>query len=408
MAAPRAVAYGVTALLGAGLAYASFSNALGNVEARMRPALALQQVGADPTSGLRALDLPGLVHQSQEERAEAAASARRSLRAQALNPLALTVLGVVADSDGKPDAAARLLNDAHKLSRRVLVAELWLLERSVIKESVPDVITQYDIILRQSQDFQRVAFPVLDAAMADPAIERAFRPYVLGDTPWMGEFLGTSVSSSPSPNLVAGMLLRAGAVRRALDLQVDVSTLFRRLAETGHADMIRPFYLATGKGKPALLTSVTLDEHSADQSLAPVAWRFAQGSDLSAQILLDEAGAAVINVKTSSAKPQMAADKLLFLAPGRYRLGFDLQSVSGRPSSVRWSAVCLGTGAPRLAGTTGNLATEDSKVQALEFDVGSDCAAIQLVFEVAADTDNSDLEANLGKLRLDKVGAGVR
>lgn len=398
----RLLPYVATAALGLALAGAAFSNALGSVTVRSNPKLSARQLGASPVTELRTLDLTQLPKSSVEDRQAIVALAEQSLRVQALNPLALTALGLVADKNGHSAGSLKLLTDAHLASRRVLVTEIWLLEYYVGKDALADVLEQYDIVLRQSQDAQRLAFPVLDAALADPAIEQAFKPYISTATPWMAEFIGSSAATSPAPNLLAGTLLRTGTVKTALALKLELPVLFRRLGETGHVEMVQPLYRAAGVGPASLLTSVELNAGAGDPAIAPVSWRLAAQSNLRTEMLLGPNSDTIFNLKSSQATPQIALDKLLFLSPGRYRFQFDMERVSGDPGAARWLAICVGKSPSRVVAVSENTLVDD-RVRALDFDVAPGCAAMQLVFEVTAQGDERDLEINLGKLRLERL-----
>jgi hypothetical protein len=312
----------------------------------------------------------------------------------------------VADSDGRTADSFKLLIDAHAASRRVLVTEIWLLEYYVGKDSVADVLRQYDIVLRQSQDAQRLAFPVLDAALADPAIEQAFKRYISTSTPWMAEFIGNSAATSLAPNVLAGVLLRTGTVKTAMALKLELPVLFRRLGETGHVDMVQSLYRAAGAGPTSLLTTVELNDGAGSPSLAPVSWRLAVQSDLRAEMLLGPNSDTIVNLKSSQTRPQIALDKLLFLAPGRYRFRFDLEKLSGNSGAAKWIAICVGKSQPKVMAASENTLV-DGGVRALDFDVAPGCGATQLVFELASEGDDRDLELNLGKLRLEKLGGAA-
>lgn len=407
MALPRPLKLGLAAFLGIALAIAAFSNALGNVVARTNPSLTRYQLGANPAIVLRDVNFATLPASSREERAMISAQARQTLARQALAPMAFTVLGFVADADGRRDIALTLLADAHALSRRNIMTELYLLEWAVARDAVPEVLEQYDIVLRQELEFRGVAFPILDAALSDPTIAEAFRPYLAKNTPWMRDFLGITAATSPSPQVIAGVLLRTNTVQRAMDLGLELPTLFRRLTETGHVDMVRAIYLASRKGPASLLASVQLDDAGVDPAIAPVAWRLADTADLVALTSLDEKGAPVLNIEASNENAQISADKLLFLRPGAYRFAFVAKRAGGSRGVGRWLALCLSSGAPRILGATANVLGNPGS-STLNFAVTPDCRAVQLAFEAHDDSGEDGVEIDLSGLSLSARGTPPR
>lgn len=391
------------AVVALALAYAAFSNAMGNVVIRSHPALAARQLGANPSSDLATIDLGKLAQSKAPELDAAAAKARDVVRRQAVSPMALAILGVVGEARHQPAEALKMFTAVDRLSRRHLISETWLLEHYVAGNDIPRVLKQYDILLRQVPEMQAVAFPILDSALADPVIQDAFRPYLNADTPWMREFLGFTAVKSEHPDILTNMLLRTGKVPTALKMDLPIATMFSRLTQMGHVALVRPLYLASRLGPPNLLSTLSLNEVATSPTIVPVAWTLAMENGVSAQVLAGADGGAMINVAASNSRAQQAVQKLLFLNPGRYRLSFAVEMVrQAEGASAAWHAICLSAKPAVALGKTGNVLAQGAEHK-LDFNVAPGCDAVQLVLEVSGDVDEQGFEANFSKLRLEPI-----
>lgn len=281
--------------------------------------------------------------------AAVATYARAALRAQAINPKALRVLGYYADSRGDSAEAGRLVRMAEKLSRREAGAQLWLIEAAARDGDDRRALYHYDIALRTRPETQTILFPRLANAIADGDIRAALRPYIRGPASWADDFLMIANASGPNLPAIVDLIAETGghpdksiAHDHALDL------LTRLVAARDFANARRLYLLMPGAA-PGRLTSTAFAAADRAGRFGPVGWRMLDDPDAGGGFTgAGDDGPVSLSVFVNAATTRPVASKLLYLAPGNYRFSARLTSLDrGDGGFLRWRLRCAADASDR-------------------------------------------------------------
>jgi hypothetical protein len=209
-----AVRGGLAALV-AVLGYFCVTFSMAQVVAATDPALAHRLAPYDGriTARLAASLVEG--EASPADRARADELARLALRQDPTAVLAVSTLGINAETRGDGDTARRLFAYAFKLSRRDLVTQLWSIEDAVTRGDIAGAVRHYDIALRTRPDLAQLLFPVLASASSDPAIRVPLVRTLATKPNWGEGFINYISGNGPDVGATAQLfvdLRRAGVV----------------------------------------------------------------------------------------------------------------------------------------------------------------------------------------------------
>ncbi len=142
--------------------------------------------------------------------AKVEAMAKQSLRGGALNPVAIRLLGYVADARGDQKKAREFMLLSQKVSRRDFGTQLWLIEDAVKRNDKKQALYHYDIAMRTTPSSFPLLFPTLTGALDDPEVRAGLAPYVKAAPEWLLSFLPHAIGTSENPSYLVDVLLKAG------------------------------------------------------------------------------------------------------------------------------------------------------------------------------------------------------
>ncbi len=243
--------------------------ALGGILA-VRYSFAQVLVRSDPAAAFRLAPGDGLIAarsaavdyvEASDVRARSAvvARARAALRLEPTAVQAVTTLGLESSSLQDIARSRQLFGYSQKLSRRDLVTQLWAIEDAVGRQDVRDVVHHYDIALRTSKTAPDVLFPVLAAALVDPAV-RMHVLYTLRARPvWMLNFVNFVSLTDAEPEAAAQLFI--GLTRAGVPVPSAATTaVINRLVTADAVDAAWRYY--------ATIRSQTSRDHSRDPQFA--------------------------------------------------------------------------------------------------------------------------------------------
>lgn len=137
------------------------------------------------------------------DRARAGRIAHQALIHEPLSVAAVTALALNQQVGGDAGRARQLFLHADALSRRNLVARLWLIEDAVAQGNIAAALHHYDIALRTSRSASKLLFPVLTQAIADPPIAKGLIRMLATAPPWRDGFLTHVGATGTSPETSA-------------------------------------------------------------------------------------------------------------------------------------------------------------------------------------------------------------
>lgn len=331
-------------ILCAAVAWGACFSSIVNITSDSNPDFALRLVPNDSTALAAKVDTNlskpdigqrGLLSKSND--------VAMSVRGQALNARSVRQLALIADAKGKTNDARALMKLSMKLSRRDFAAQLWLIEDGVRTDDIVSTMAYYDVALRTNTESSAILYPILNSALVDETVQRAFVPYLRTNPPWLGSFLSFAIASGSSSIAVAETVMKGGrlpdtAAYRALDTQ-----LLQQLAAKGaFVEMFRYYGRLRGADQ-RVITSTAFDALETAQEYVPITWQTLSSPGIDAMFEASEsAGKLQLRVIASSGERAPALRKLLGLPPGVYR--FSQKAVPVRlanGASAYWQLLCL-------------------------------------------------------------------
>ncbi len=253
--------------------------------------------------------------------AEASGYAQEALRVAPLHVRALRVLALEADKAGGATHARMLMVIADRWSRRDTASQLWLFQQAMMEGDWPNASLHADALLRRHWRLANVLYPAMASALRDPA---AVAPFVerLNEVPdWRHSFLSALSWHAPDPTIPARLFL-ALAASSIPPTDEDSSNLVSRYVAQGDYAGARALWLRLLPRAAAHAASPLL--YNGDfrplPGAAPFNWRLIQTDGATAEILPAADGAPALHVLGPAAKDAAAADQLITLPPGTYRL----------------------------------------------------------------------------------------
>ncbi len=241
-----AVRGGLAAVLTA-TGYLATSFSVAQVAARVDPEFAYHLAPYDGRIAARIASAITDGEADPAERARADALAREALRRDPTAVAALSALGVDADVRGDRQGARRLFEQANRLSRRDLKAQLWGIEDAVGRGDVPGALRAYDIALRTHPYLLDLLFPVLVGASADQSIRQQMVRTLAARPAWGTDFVNFVAAGAVDPDVTASLLTDLARAR------VPVPATARRdavagLVKAGRLDAAWRYYSSTRPG----------------------------------------------------------------------------------------------------------------------------------------------------------------
>ena len=270
-------------------------------------------------------------------RKQADALARTALEAEPIGVKALTALGLGAQIAGDTATARRLFVHSDRLSRRELGTRLWLIEDAVSRGDVPAALRHYDIALRTEKTAPDLLFPILTAAVDDPAIAVPLARLLSGRPPWGESFVGYLGEKAPNPVVGArffALLRRAGASVP----EVPQVGIVNGLAAAGSLERAWAFYNSFHRG---LDRRRSRDADFADRRPAPTVFDWIADADQPGITTSIAAGGFDFAAPASTGGTVLQQTQLL--PPGRYRLdGISADIEQPDDSRPFWQILCIG------------------------------------------------------------------
>lgn len=384
------------------IAWIAFNHAVANIVWQRNPDMALRFVPDHPLALSRKAD--ELFEQKQDPAtlAKVEAMAKQSLRGGALNPVAIRLLGYVADVRGDQNKARELMLLSHKVSRRDFGTQLWLIEDAVARNDKRKALYHYDIALRTTPASFPLLFPTLSSALADPEVRTLLAPYFKATPNWLAAFLGDALGSRDNPANIAETIMKAGGLPDD-ETYVEISNrLLTTLAGKSNFASFRQYYLSLPKASPATLESAGLNPATVNLRFRPAGWQLAESSAIGGSFApFDGNRRTSLLAYASSGERGVLMQKYLFLKPGNYRFSASYEAQATAPDSeIRWELQCLSTNIGPPKWVTNSTARKGASTDVQEFSLGSDCPYQNLVLNLAGGSSQLGAEFTLRSVEI--------
>lgn len=410
-----AIRIGLGATLALAGSWFAANNAVANATRTRAPAVA---ISAAPNDGrVLANYSQMLVQRAQSQQAQGqkvpfpavAGDARKALRHEPLNSIALRLLALDAENKGDIAAAGKLIALSERVTRRDGGTQLWLIMASSQTNDVAQVIRHCDILLRTQPDAMSSLAPILNRAIEDRAFRTAMRPYLRRPSPWLPDYLNFAAGNATSPRAVSAMFRMAGGVPESKVRQETESILLARLIDADAADEALRFFPLMKGARPEIAARADFSVATTDPRFAPVAWEALSPDTMVATFDQEGDGRLSLNVVASSGVRGVVARKLLTLGPGSYRFSQNiaLATAGDRHAAALWRLSCLSsTGRQNLWQTSGTW--RGAGRYSLDGPtIAASCPIQMLELEVAGGLAGDGVELSIASLGFSKGGGNI-
>jgi hypothetical protein len=379
------------------LAWLSFIHAVANITWDRNPDLALSYVPDHPLALSRKAD--ELFAQKQDpatlDRVEA--MAKESLRGGALNPVAIRLLGYVADVRGDRKKARELMLLSQKVSRRDFGTQLWLIEDAVARNDKKQALYHYDIAMRTTPSSYPLLFPTLTGALEDPEVRDALAPIVRRAPVWLSAYLEEAIPNVPNPANLAEVLVKAGGLPDEEGFRALSNTLLGQLAAKNNFPAFKQYYLSLKGSNRAAFQSVALTKNTVNLPYPMVGWQTQENTGFGASFSQpDSKGRYSAAAYAASGERGEVMRKVLFLNPGDYRFEAQYSALEGiSDAEVRWDMQCISAPANINTWFVDSPIRKGNFAHRRDFTIGKDCRSQLLLLHVAGGSGQLGAEFNL-------------
>lgn len=379
------------------IAWLSFIHALANIVWQQNPDMALRFVPDHPLALSRKGDELFSQSQSPATVAKVEAMAKQSLRGGALNPVAIRLLGYVADVRGNRDKARELLLLSQKVSRRDFGTQLWLIEDAVARNDKKQALYHYDVALRTTPSSFPILLPTLVGALDDPEVRSALVPYIKAAPGWLPAFLGEAIYKSENPANVADVLLRSGQLPAREDYRGLSNLLLSQLAAKSKFPAFRQYYLSLKGTNLAALQSAGLDRATVNLAYSQAGWQLVDNAAIGGSFsAFDKTGRSRLSAFAGSGERGELMRKYLFLKPGNYQFSALYDAAEAAPDSdIRWEMQCLSAAANASKWITAAPVRKGRSSASQEFTLGTECPYQLLTLQLAGGSSQTGMEFTL-------------
>lgn len=303
------------------LAWFSLAQAIAGATQHKNHTIALKFWSGNSDALARKADAALLQAKSPEQLYAVGRISREALVDRPLNPLAIRILGYVADGTAQQKKANQLIELASSLSRRDLGTQLWLIENRIQREDLRGSLENYDIALRTSADGRKLLFPILVNGLEDLSIRAEFARYVRQNPPWLSDFFGQAIASGKRPDIIAQTIVGAGGLPPGKAFRDLDTQMISHLASAREFATLEDYYRHLRGVSLESLRSLSFDRASIDPHFAPVTWELFQSSGLVSSFDIEpNRKRAVMHVIADSGSLGTVARKVLFMPSGRYSI----------------------------------------------------------------------------------------
>ncbi len=379
------------------LAWLSFIHAVANITWDQNPDLALSYVPDHPLALSRKADELFAQKQDPATLAKVEAMAKQSLRGGALNPVAIRLLGYVADARGDSKKARELMLLSQKVSRRDFGTQLWLIEDAVARNDKKQALYHYDIAMRTTPSSFPLLFPTLTGALNDPEVRDALAPIVRQAPVWLPAYLADAIGNVPNPANLAEVLVKAGGLPDDDNYNALSNGLLGQLAAKNKFPAFRQYYLSLKGSSRAAFQSAALTKDTVNLRYPAMGWQVQENPGIGGSFSQpDSKGRFSVAAFVGSGERGEVMRKLLFLEPGYYRFEAQYSALEGvSDAEARWDMQCISTPANVSKWFVTTPIRKGNFAQRQDFNIGKECRRQLLVLQVAGGSNQLGAEFTL-------------
>lgn len=271
------------------------------------------------------------------------AEATTALTSDPLNPMALQILGQLAEADNDDAGAAKFMHAAARLSRHEYAAAYWLLSKNAQAGNYKAAIYFADVLLRASPQTDRFVIPILGQISEDKDGAAILKAVLAGDPPWRGQFISQlpyNVTDARTP-LDLLLALRTNPVPPTPD-EIEPYIVFL----IGHRFYGLAYYTWLQFLPPEELRHAGLlfnGNFEGKLSGLPFDWKITPGAGVTVDVVPrpDKSGEHALLVDFQYGRVDYhSVTELVMLAPGTYQFSGEYKGSLVGPRGMKWRVVC--------------------------------------------------------------------
>ena len=322
-----------------------------------------------------------LAEGSPAQRREAGAMAARAIRRDPLLPDPYAVLALSRVEDER--FATRMMGYSQDLSRRNLATQLWLIEDAVRRNDVAGALRHYDTALRASPRAPELLFPVLSAAIAEPAVTTELARVLAREPRWRIAFIAHAIEHSPVPARIDDLSRLSARLGHPFGAGLDTLLITRLVDEGQYRRALALYERAIDPAQARrLIRNGGFERPGAGTSFD---WLLFDEGDLWARRGQGPDGIR-LEFGANAGRGGAVARQTLLLPPGRYRLGAESGSLEGGDAISPTLVVrCAGEGGAELLRLPLRMPADGAARSAAAMAVPAGCPAQTIALELVGD-----------------------
>ena len=377
--------------------YQSAIHAIANIVWQQNPDLASRLVPGHPLALSLKADVQFVESQQPASLDKVEKMAAQSLEGQLLNPVAVRLLGYVADARREEQKASALLRLANRISRRDFGTQLWLLEDAVKRGDKRQALYHYDIAMRTTPTSHQVLFPTLIGALTDPDVRAGLPLYIRQLPDWAPSFISEAINTSDDLSSLVDFLISVGPLPGMPEYKSLSNSLLLRLAAKSQFADFQRYYLSLPGSISVTLWSAGLDRSTVSLRYPAAGWQLVDNPVIGGSFLpANRTGQHQLSVFAGSGERGELMRKYLFLRPGAYRFAasYDGNDRSNE-GAIRWEMQCLSAKENRVVWSATTPVSKGRLATVQTFSVGIDCPNQMLMLQLAGGSSQTGAELTL-------------
>lgn len=299
-------------------------------------------------------------------------------------PLTTSAVRVLAMAAADSPAAGQSWRVASAMGWRDDATQLWALQQALANGQFDVAAIRADALLRTNRTTRPQNWSVIRTAALEPRFRAALVERMMLDPDWRGRLL--VLPPDPSDAEVAGTyeIVRALAETPKPPTRSEAkSTLAALIDRNQHRrawQLFERLFLPAGGG--ARLPKIDFDSRALETSseATPFDWTLRRSDDL---LVSFEQGDGVVRlvVGSSGNSAARAAQRLVALPPGSYRLAFQMRGDTDAPEALPISVYCVGSDQPLARSPVAPLNGTGLEPREFAFAVPGECPMLLLAVE---------------------------
>ncbi|MHA4836648.1 tetratricopeptide repeat protein [Sphingopyxis sp. MSC1_008] len=335
----------------------------------------------------------------------AARIARESLERSPVNPNALHMLALVAETRGEGKKSAQYVALAEKLSRRHAGSQMLLAGQAMQAKHYAVAIEHIDRALRTEPEITPQVFPILADALRFPDFRKYLSIALRRKAPWRDSFFAYAAAQPYAQSGTAQLMLGLSGLKDSTDMRVAVALLAQGLTASRETDLLKRLYMhvpPTSIGLRNRPTEATFRDLTLLDGVPPVAWGVNEDTTNGALVAAGKMpGTVNINGWAEAGYGSVVAKKLLWLPTGRWNLLYSGRgNVGGAGARSNWEVRCVRPLADTSLTSSVNIFTAGSGTKSLGFTVPANCPVVLVELSVRGSLSGGASQIDLTDVRL--------